>query len=148
MSGDFSCNPSWGNLTVRLYERFNSDYKGVVLFGSCPNCKHDDGINMFIPTTWAAITGPGHPAVAYISATAYLEAAAPGAGPDAGGREIEALACDTPDPRLGVGKEEEIVEVIVCRCGKEHDHQPPSGRYGCGYWAYLHLPKATIPNGQ
>jgi hypothetical protein len=39
---------------------------------------------------------------------------------------------------------DEIVEVIVCRCGHEHDHQPPSGRFGCGYWAYLHLPKGTF----
>ena len=47
-----------------------------------------------------------------------------------------------------VAKDDEIVEVIVCRCGKEQEHKPPSGRSGCGYWAYLHLLKGDIPHDQ
>jgi hypothetical protein len=149
VSGDFSSyNPSRANLTIPLSERFSSDYKGVVLFGPCPNCDHDDGINLFIPTTWATITGPGRTALPYIAEPAYRAVQAAGTGPVAGVRELKAMASDTPDPGPGAMKEEEIVELIVCHCGKEHDHEPPAGRSGCGYWAYLHLPKKMMSNGQ
>lgn len=43
--------------------------------------------------------------------------------------------------------QEEIAEVIVCRCGMESKHKPPSGKNGCGYWAYLRLRKGAIPDG-
>jgi hypothetical protein len=44
-------------------------------------------------------------------------------------------------------RQQEIVEVIVCRCSRESEHSPPSGKTGCGYWNYLHLQKGAIRDG-
>jgi hypothetical protein len=137
---DLSCV----NRTITLTMKFNRYYKGIVLFGSCPRCQHADGINVFIPSTWATVAGTAAPRAAYIQPTLATGIPATGATAENAieGYEVEGWVSYTTKPWRA--ETEEIVEVIVCRCGHEHDHQPPSGRSGCGYWAYLHLLKGTI----
>jgi len=144
---DFSAHdPSSVNRTIPLQVKFNRYYKGIVLFGRCPRCAHDDGINVFIPNTWATVGGTAAQSTAYIQPKSVtgipaIEATAQQA---IEGYAVEGWVSYTSEPwHAGT---DEIVEVIVCRCGHEHDHQPPSGRSGCGYWAYLHLLKGTIRN--
>jgi hypothetical protein len=170
-----SYNPHYVNRFIRLRYRFNSYYTGLVLFGPCPRCA-DDGINVFIPTTWATVTAPGPPSVAYIQAAttstqdltpaeaeaqqaeewravvgwvSYTTERRPRVATEADIREVipaedEIVVAKVERKGEPVTEEEDIVEVIVCRC--DHDHKPPSGRSGCGYWAYVHLLKGEIPD--
>ena len=62
----FLHNPHHVNRFIRLRYRFNSYYNGLVLFGPCPRCGDPDGINIFIPTTWATVTAPGAASAAYV----------------------------------------------------------------------------------
>jgi hypothetical protein len=136
--GDFSAySPDFVDRAISLRKKFDSYYHGVVLFGRCPRCPHDDGINVFIPTTGATITVPGG-----LGAGPAQEVAA---APEAAGDMVRGWVSYTTESRYGAN---EFVEVIVCRCGQEHVHQPPSGRSGCGFWAYLHLPEETIRDDQ
>ena len=142
--GDFCAyNPELVDRAIRLQMKFNRYYKGVVLFGPCPRCPHQDGINLFIPTTWATVTGTGGPSVAYIQQIAPPQA--PATPDTAQPQAVEGWVSYTTEPRYDAN---ELVEVIVCRCGQEHLHQPPSGRSVGGYWAYLHLPNGTIRDDQ
>jgi hypothetical protein len=171
-----SYNPHHVNRFIRLRYRFNSYYNGLVLFGPCPRCGDPDGINIFIPTTWATVTAPGAASAAYIqqalTATRGLAPVEDKAQQAQDWRAVVGWVSYTTKPRLPVAtddiilevitredriveakeeqkrdpvtEENEIVEVIVCRCGT--DHKPPSGGSGCGYWAYLHLLKGDLPH--
>jgi len=139
-------DPLWEELPVQLKGRFNKEYGGITLFGPCPRCKHEDGINVFIPTTWAtasASTAAGSPMV---SVTAFVHPLAIEAEADIRWDRVQWQPPDTtaagPEAQL-----REIVEVIACRCGVDLKHKPPSGKAGCGYWTYLRLQKGTIPHG-
>jgi hypothetical protein len=151
----------WEVLPVRLTGRSNQEYGGLTLFGPCPRCRHPDGINVFIPTTWASLAAvpaaagpaPGGPVVR-VAAYAHLAAVAvePAAGwqviewepdrpppggpaqPGAGGRPGRSGAARRPGP-----PQPDLVEVISCQCGLEASHHPPAGKAGCGYWTYLRV---------
>ena len=173
-----SYNPHYVNRFIRLRYRFNSYYHGLVLFGPCPRCGDPDGINIFIPTTWATVTAPGAAYAAYIAqasrTTRDLTPAEEEAQQAQEWRAVVGWVSYTTEPRTHVERDEtilevipgedaivepaeehkggpvtekdEIVEVIVCRCG--NDHHPPSGGSGCGYWAYLHLLKGDLPHAE
>ena|ERR1700728_3950345 len=128
-------DPSWADLPIPLQGTFKKDYGGIALFGPCPRCKHDDGINIFIPTTWATVTTGGSPGSSFVSAALSQ------------GTERVLQWQGSDQPATGPeAQAPEVVEVVVCRCGDERLHKPPSGRSGCGYWGYLHLHKGTIPD--
>lgn len=139
-------DPLWAELPLKLKGRFNKEYGGISLCGPCPRCEHADGINVFIPTTWAtasASTAAGSPMV---GVRAFVLPSAIGAETDVRWDRVQWQPPDT----TAVGPEaqlQEIVEVIVCRCGVDFKHKPPSGKAGCGYWTYLHLQKGMIPDG-
>jgi hypothetical protein len=135
-------DPAWASLSITLWGWFNKDYGGMVLFGPCPRCEHEDGINVFIPTTWATTTATitSSPGPAAFTGPVAAERREPI-------QKVQWLGPfpDTPGPEA---RPDELVEVVVCRCGLDHQHQPPSGRSGCGYWSYFHLRKGTVLDGQ
>lgn len=141
-------DPAWAGQPIRLTGRVNARYGGITLFGPCPNCGHLDGINVFIPTTWAttaAAAAPGGPAI-HAAAYAHLAVGEPQVAPPWAEVQWE-------PPGAGVtssgplARYPDITEVISCHCGVDFKHQPPAGRAGCGYWAYLRLRKG-MPDGQ
>ncbi|HTX01209.1 MAG TPA: hypothetical protein VMD59_20665 [Acidimicrobiales bacterium] len=128
-------DPNWVNLPVHLKGRVDKSYGGLALYGPCPRCKHHDGINVFIPTTWATVVGAPAAGPQSVGVRALVR---PGAASEGSEVEWEGTAVG------GTGEGDslaELVEVIVCHCGSEHAHQPPAGRSGCGYWGNLHLSK-------
>ncbi len=134
-------DPLWVNLPIRLKGWINTDYGGITLFGPCPRCTHGDGINLFIPTTWATASAAAAPGLAVVRA-AFVHPTAIGAEVEVEWQPPGTTAATGPD-----AQQQEIVEVIVCRCGKDFKHKPPSGKAGCGYWTCLRLWKETIPDG-
>lgn len=139
-------DPLWVELPVLLKGRFNKEYGGIALFGPCPRCKHDDGINVFIPTTWATASASAAAGSPILSVTAFARPSAVEAEIDVQWDRVQWQPPDTtatgPEAQL-----REIVEVIACRCGVDFKHKPPSGKAGCGYWTYLRLQKGAIPRG-
>jgi hypothetical protein len=127
-------DPDWVDIPISLQMRISHDYGGVVLYGPCPRCEHADGINVFIPTTWATTTSAAAPSAPSASAVAL--------GSDGVGTRAQVQWEGPKTNEMGIeAAVDAVVEIVACRCGAEHTHHPPAGRSGCGYWTYLHLQK-------
>jgi hypothetical protein len=137
-----------------------SPFNGIYLRVKCPTCKHDDGINIFVPTSWdqgGDVPSPnpapavgnmnhiedfsGHFDIAAALVTEsppQLEVAHPAAV-----KEFDS------DVMVGLTEESDLsllLEVAVCRCGVVHE-DTPKGKTGCGRWGYIPVPdKDHMPN--
>ena len=134
-------NPAWASEPILLQGRFNKDYGGIVLLGRVLD------VDMATGST-CSFRPPGRRRRASVrpAFTSSVRQLWVSLGPSPR-RVVQWLGPDStehgPEARAGA-----VVEIAVCRCGKDHEHQPPSGKSGCGFWTYVHLEKGTIPGGE
>jgi hypothetical protein len=123
---EIKSDPDWMAGVAKLSWN-KSHYGGVFLSGDCPTCQHLNGINVFVPTTWA--TGDdGQSAPSTLSTPATLKTL-----------ELDDERATVSDSNPAMSKRSNSappLEVVLCQCNEVHENTA-KGKTGCGRWGYV-----------